>query len=234
MNEASHIVAGSMPKLSSVRAAEGLSIDVTWEEGFRKGRSERIDLSPLVKCFKLYRALRKNRALFESVHLIEDGEVIAWGDNHDIDMAADSIERLANEALDAAEFRELLSQQGLTQEAAAALLGYSRRQIAHYLAGDKPIPRVFALACRAVEARGAKHETPSAAWCGIVASIPWQPYRIDQAATVHHDIEAANILVPPIWLHGTVESVDLSFDVYDVHHDSNEPQPPAMVLYDAA
>ena len=33
------------------------------------------------------------------------------------------------------------------------MLGYSRRQIAHYLAGDKPIPRVFALACRALAMR---------------------------------------------------------------------------------
>jgi hypothetical protein len=39
------------------------------------------------------------------------------------------------------------------------MLGYSRRQIAHYVAGDKPIPRVFALACRALALRRAADST---------------------------------------------------------------------------
>jgi hypothetical protein len=89
------------------------------------------------------------------VHLVEDGEAIAWGDDDGIDMAATSVERLAEETLTPDELRRFLDREGLTQEAAAALLGYSRRQIAHYLAGDKPIPRVFSLACHALAARRA-------------------------------------------------------------------------------
>jgi hypothetical protein len=144
-----------MPKLSSVRPAEKLSIVVTWIEGARAHRTESVDLSPLICSFKFYKKLRKNRALFETVHLVEDGEAIAWGNDDSIDMAATSIERLAEEALTPDELRQFLDQEDLTQEGAAALLGYSRRQIAHYLAGDKPIPRVFALACYALAARRA-------------------------------------------------------------------------------
>jgi hypothetical protein len=143
-----------MPKLASVHPAGKLTIKVTWSKGPRARRTETVDLSPLVRSFKFYRPLRNNHSLFKTVHLIEDGRAIAWGDDDDIDMAATSIERLAEEALTSDEFRQFLDQQGLTQEAAAALLGYSRRQIAHYLAGDKPIPRVFALACRALAMRG--------------------------------------------------------------------------------
>jgi hypothetical protein len=142
-----------MPKLASVRPAGKLAIKVAWSKGPRAGRAEAVDLSPLVLSFKLYKTLRKNQALFKTVHLVEDGEAIAWGDDGGIDMAATSIERLAEEALTPDELRQFLDRQKLTQEAAAAMLGYSRRQIAHYLAGDKPIPRVFALACRALAMR---------------------------------------------------------------------------------
>ena len=153
MSVVSPIVAGSMPKLASVRPAGKLSIIVTWSQGPRARRAETVDLSPLIHSFKFYRRLRKDHAFFETVHLIENGEAIAWGENDEIDMAATSIERLAEEALTSDEFRQFLDQEDLTQEAAAAMLGCSRRQIAHYLAGDKPIPRVFALACRALAIR---------------------------------------------------------------------------------
>lgn len=153
MSVASHIVAGSMPKLASVRPAEKHSIIVTWSEGPRAPRIEAVDLSPLICSFKVYKGLRTDRALFESVHVVEDGNAIAWGDDDSIDMAATSVERLAEEALTPDELRQFLDRENLTQEAAAALLGYSRRQIAHYLAGSKPIPRVFALACHALAAR---------------------------------------------------------------------------------
>ena len=161
MSAASRTVANSMPKLALVRPAHKLSVRVTWSAGSRAPRTEVVDLSPLIGSFKFYRPLRKNRALFETVHLVEDGEAIAWGDDDQIDMSATSVERLADEALAADEFRHFLSEQNLTQEAAAAMLGYSRRQIAHYVAGDKPIPRVFALACRALEARRAVEHTGS-------------------------------------------------------------------------
>jgi hypothetical protein len=148
-----------MPELNSVRAAGKLAINVTWSKGPRAGRTETIDLSPLVGAFKFYKALRNNPALFKTVHLVEDGRAIAWGDDDAIDMAVISVERLADEGLTADEFREFLECEGLTQDAAAAMLGYSRRQIAHYVAGDKPIPRVFALACRALALRRAADDT---------------------------------------------------------------------------
>jgi hypothetical protein len=146
-----------MPELASVRPAGGLAIKVAWSRGPRARRTETVDLSPLIRSFGFYKRLRTDRALFRTVHLIEDGQAIAWGDD-DIDMAATSIERLAEEALTSEELRAFLERQGLTQEAAAAMLGYSRRQIAHYLAGDRPIPRVFALACRGLAARRAAQE----------------------------------------------------------------------------
>jgi hypothetical protein len=71
-------------------------------------------------------------------------------------MAATSIERLAEEAMTGSEFKAFLQRHKLTYDAAAALLGRSRRQIANYVAGpSKVIPRLVALACFGFSARAA-------------------------------------------------------------------------------
>ncbi|HEY7669433.1 MAG TPA: helix-turn-helix domain-containing protein [Hyphomicrobium sp.] len=140
-----------MPKLASIRPVDKSSIRVAWKAGPRAGKRETVDLSPLIHSFKFYKPLRSNAKLFRSVELVDGGEAIAWGDG-DIDMAATSIERLAEEAMTSVEFRNFLKARKLTQEAAAALLGRSRRQIANYLKGEK-IPRLVALACFGLEAR---------------------------------------------------------------------------------
>jgi hypothetical protein len=143
----------AMPKLASVKPIDKTSIRVTWKAGPRAGKRETVDLSPLIHSFKFYKPLRTHARLFRSVEVIESGEAIAWGGG-DIDMAATSIERLAEEAMTSTEFRKFLKARKLTQEAAGALLGRSRRQIANYLKGGK-IPRLVALACLGLEAREA-------------------------------------------------------------------------------
>ena len=46
----------------------------------------------------------------------------------------------------ASAFRAWMDEHGLTQEAAASALGLSRRMIAYYLSGEKPIPKTVLLA----------------------------------------------------------------------------------------
>jgi hypothetical protein len=153
MSASSSDLAVSMPRLSSVRPLDKLSIEVVWVEGPRSGRTDVVDLSPLVQTHKFYQRLRNDPALFASVHLMDDGEVIAWGDEETIDMAATSVERLADDTMSADEFRSFMSELGYTQHVAAAQLGYSRRQIANFLAGTAPIPRVCVLACKMLRTR---------------------------------------------------------------------------------
>src|SRR5262245_28464072 len=75
-----------------------------------------------------------------------------------IDRPAELIEEIANETMTPRDFVSFLRRNDLTQEAAAALLGYSRRQIGNF-ASTGPIPRVVALACYGYEARsGADRE----------------------------------------------------------------------------
>jgi len=141
------------PKISAVTAVGRLSIRVTWSAGLRAGRTDVVDLSPMIDSLRHYRPLRNNPILFQTVHLIEGGRVLAWGDDDAIDMASDSVEELAEEMMTADDFKEFLKTYNLTHNEAALGLGRSRRQIENYCAGTEKIPRVFVLACFGLVAR---------------------------------------------------------------------------------
>jgi DNA-binding transcriptional regulator YiaG len=101
--------------------------------------------------FRLYAPLRANRGLFNRVG--EGGTDIVWTD--DIDMSADTLWRLAQEqsgeTLTPAAFRAWRERKAYTLDSAAKALGLSRRMLACYESGEKPVPRVVALATKALE-----------------------------------------------------------------------------------
>jgi hypothetical protein len=142
----------AMPLIGSVRPVDAANrlVEVTWAEGNRRGRKDVVDLSPLIDTHRFYRPLRNNATLFDTIHIVDNGEAVGWGDDA-VDMSADSIERLAEETMTAEDFRAFLARNNLTQEAAAVILGRSRRRIASY-ASEGGIPRIVALACRGYEA----------------------------------------------------------------------------------
>ena len=126
------------------------TITVEWADGLRAGVTEAIDLSPTVNSFKIFRPLRNNERLFHTAHLIDGGDAVAWT-GPDIEMSAEAIEALAEQTMSPRDFVAFMARNNLTQEAAAAILGYSRRQIGYYTTTG-PIPRVVALACLGYEA----------------------------------------------------------------------------------
>lgn len=142
-----------MPKITKVEVEEHHVVRVTWSAGIRANRTDVVDLSPMINSLRHYRPLRENRLLFRTVHLIEDGRILAWGDDDQIDMAADSVEELAEETMSPDELRDFLKANKLTHSEAGALLDRSRRQIENYLSGSEPIPRVFVMACFGFVAR---------------------------------------------------------------------------------
>ena len=72
-----------------------------------------------------------------------------------IDMSADTLWRLAQEqagtTMTPDEFRHWRERKAYTLDTAARALGISRRMVAYYEQGDRPIPRVVALATRGLE-----------------------------------------------------------------------------------
>jgi hypothetical protein len=137
----------------SVISGQDRIVAVRWGAGKRYGREDRVDLSPLIDTLRFYGPLRKNPALFGTAHLIDDGYAVAWLEDDTIDMSADSVERLAEEAMTSEDFGAFLQRHALTHQAAAAVLGRSKRQIENYLQSEQAIPRVVVLACYGYESR---------------------------------------------------------------------------------
>jgi hypothetical protein len=145
-----------LPRISEIRALPDSRLAIVWAEGSRAGRAELVDLAPVINIYKIYRPLRNNEELFQTARLVDGGNVVEWG-NGTIDMSAELIEDIANEAMTPQEFASFVRRNDLTQETAAALLGCSRRQIGDFISTG-PIPRIVALACHGYEARSGTYK----------------------------------------------------------------------------
>jgi DNA-binding transcriptional regulator YiaG len=112
-----------------------------------------VDVSGLVETFRVYKPLRHSPELFGRVRVGEHGADIVWSD--EIDMAADTLWRLAREqagtTMSADAFKRWRERKAYTLDTAARALGLSRRMVACYEQGAKPVPRVVALAARALD-----------------------------------------------------------------------------------
>jgi DNA-binding transcriptional regulator YiaG len=139
-----------LPRIAAVAAGDKpLTLRVHWD----KGEESLVDVSGVVTTFRLYEPLRRSPELFRQVRIGEHGTDVVWTD--EIDMAADTLWRLAQEqagaTLSPEGFKQWRERQAYTLDTAASALGISRRMVAYYEQGKKPIPRVVALATRALE-----------------------------------------------------------------------------------
>jgi hypothetical protein len=144
-------VGDPLPRIASVSPHQRWTVTVIWADGDRQV----VDLAPVIFTYKFYRPLRTDEALFRSVHILDEGSALAWGADDAIDMDASTVARLAEEAMEPAEFAEFLARHKLTYEAAAAQLGISRRLVAYY-ASERRAPRHIALACAYLEQKLAR------------------------------------------------------------------------------
>lgn len=141
----------TLPRITAVTADKTgpLTLRVSWD----KGGENRVDVSSLVGTFRAYEPLRHSPELFDRVRVGEHGTDVVWSD--DIDMAADTLWRLAQEqagvTMSPEAFRHWRERRAYTLDSAANALGLSRRMVAYYEQGSKPIPRVVALATRGLD-----------------------------------------------------------------------------------
>lgn len=81
-----------LPRIAEVAPGEApLTLRLRW----RDGGESLVDVSGLIRRFRIYAALRENPRLFRQVHVGEHGTDVAW--TEEIDMAADTLWRLAQE-----------------------------------------------------------------------------------------------------------------------------------------
>jgi DNA-binding XRE family transcriptional regulator len=139
-----------LPRIEAVRAGEQpLTLHVCWAEG---GESV-VDVSGVIEAFRIFAPLRADAEGFAAVRVGEYGTHVAWSD--EIDMAASTLWRLAQEqsgaTITAEAFRRWRERRAYTLDTAAQALGLSRRTVAYYDRGVRPIPRTVALAVKALD-----------------------------------------------------------------------------------
>jgi DNA-binding XRE family transcriptional regulator len=139
-----------IPRLLCVIATGDFDLDLVFDNGIKA----RVNLGQFLATFKIFQALRQSPEAFARVALGDLGTDIVW--DNGLDMSAETLWHLAQEqtgfSMSPAAFRQWREAHDLTMEQAATQLGLSRRMIAYYEKGSKPIPRLVALATRGLDA----------------------------------------------------------------------------------
>lgn len=134
-------------KIDNVGVVADRTVRVEWADG----RTELLDLRPLLANNRSFVALRTDDQLFATVSVSSEKTGIEWSDASRVSSSA--LQRLPRTQMDAHEFRAIMDDLRLSVEGLSALLGLSKRVIADYRAGA-PIPKPLALAMRYLEERG--------------------------------------------------------------------------------
>ena len=154
------IVGQALPRIRSVIFQSGYDVAVTWDAATRDGQTDVVDLAPLIFRMTFYAPLRDDRRLMATVHAIDEGTAIAWGDG-EVDMAATSVLDLAEQSMTAADFSGFMKRHGFTFDRVAAELGISKRLAGYYAAG-RSVPRSIAMACELMDLQARRDFTASA------------------------------------------------------------------------
>lgn len=137
-------------RLKSVRANSLYTLRLS----FADGAVMTVDLAKTIRRHPSLVAL-KNEALFSKPKLIFSGAVVSWNNEDALELAADNLRALAVTQSGGTSHEvvwDWMSRHNLSLDAAAQALGLSRRLLAYYRSGAKPVPRTVALAMTGWEA----------------------------------------------------------------------------------
>jgi hypothetical protein len=129
--------------IKSARIVGPLMIDIEWNTG----ETLRAGFAGWLK--KPFDALH-DQAVFGQMRVDEwGGHGLSWPEG--LDIGADTLYALCREQAGlptASAFDDWMRHNGLSLATAADALGMTRRMIAHYRTGSRPIPKVVGLACK--------------------------------------------------------------------------------------
>ena len=135
------------PCLETARVTGDLKLEIGWSTG----ETLPVDLSDLAQ--PPFDALR-TPDFFARMTRDEWGHGLDWPDG--LGLGADRLHELSRRQAGlptASEFNDWMQRNGLSLASAAESLGMTRRMIAHYRTGSRPIPKVVGLACLGWESR---------------------------------------------------------------------------------
>ncbi len=137
-------------KMVSLAVAGPGKLELEWDDG----HAAAVDLGEIIAAHAGLKPIRAAKA-FAKAALSEDGWSVEWLGG--IDFGSPQLRRWADEqageTMRADDFRAWMETQALTLDSAAAALGLSRRMIAYYASGEKPIPKTVLLATEGLRAR---------------------------------------------------------------------------------
>lgn len=136
------------PNIQSARVMEAGVIELVWSTG----ETLNVSLVDLPKRNAAFAQLA-NPTFFAKMQPDEWGHGLGWPGG--LDLGADRLYELSREQAGlptASEFEAWMERNHLSLTVAAESLGMTRRMIAHYRTGSKPIPVVVGLACKGWEA----------------------------------------------------------------------------------
>jgi hypothetical protein len=135
------------PRIEAVEVTGPTQLRIAWTTGERL----EIDLAEPIDRLTALAPLR-DPAIFGRVQVGEWGHSLVW--DGDIDLGADRLyERCKEQAgeFSPGQFDAWIRANHLSLTTAAEALGLSRRMVAHYRTGSRPIPKIVALACKGWE-----------------------------------------------------------------------------------
>jgi hypothetical protein len=133
------------PNIKNIRIIDTLIAEIDWSTG----ETLRINLS---SCIAPPFDLLADPEFFAKMTRDDWGHGLDWPNG--LSLGADRIYEICREQAGlptASEFNQWMQRNSLTLSSAADTLGMTRRMIAHYRTGSRPIPKVVGLACRAIE-----------------------------------------------------------------------------------
>ena len=131
--------------LASVKTTPTASLLLSYVDG---GQFEVSLVDTILKHPTLERL--KDPEVFSSAKVGDHGASVIWANDDDLELAADNLRARAIEQAGGVSHEFMwkwMARNDLTIDAAAVALGVSRRMLAYYRSGSKPVPRTVALAC---------------------------------------------------------------------------------------
>ncbi|MDC6171261.1 DUF2442 domain-containing protein [Paucibacter sp. XJ19-41] len=108
-----------------------------------------VDLQPIIERHKSLAAL-KDPKVFAKAKIGDDGATVVWGNDDDLELAADNLRARAIEQAGGVSHEFIwnwMHRNKLTLDDAASALDVSRRMLAYYRSGEKSVPMTIGYAC---------------------------------------------------------------------------------------
>lgn len=135
------------PCITHVIANQPFALEISWSTGERYC----VDVSHVVERFQILAQLA-DPVFFATARVGLWGHSVAWSE--EVDLGADLLYDLCREQAGLPTptgFDQWIKRNHLSLSKAAECLGLSRRMVAHYRSGSKPIPKIVGLACQGWE-----------------------------------------------------------------------------------